>query len=407
MTSPDRTKSNRREFLLGRSFLESLSGHQPPSLPAGRFDSVTQSKASTPRSAEAEKTEIERVDRFQRQRLEGLPTHYWEQFTKRAMACQFEILLNLHQYPQGALAVGEAFQLIDQLEEQLTIYRQESEISQVNRQAFQQPIVVESQLFQLLQLSLQLFHQTKGAFDITAGPLSVLWGFTQRTGKLPDPQALQATLASVGSDQLVLDQTQQSVQFLNQQLQINLGGIGKGYALDRAQGLLRSCGVNDFILHGGQSSVIAGGSDLTTATEHEKSHGWSVGLSHPVLPQLRLAEIRLVNQALGTSGSARQNFYSQGKQYGHIIDPRTGWPSGRFLSTTVLADSAAQADALATAFYLMDLDQISEYCSQNPNVTTILLSHPAQRNQQPLDTTELLMQTFNLNEDQLKLLGPK
>jgi thiamine biosynthesis lipoprotein len=408
MKPSDRTGSHRRDFLLGRSFWEHLIGNHP----AGRVpDRACQAETSSPENGlpnplpnpRSDQPACQAEDRFEQQRRQALPSHYWEQFSKRAMACPFEILLNLHQYSQGAMVVGEAFELIDQLEEQLTIYRGDSEISRLNSLASEQPIRVESRLFELLNTGVQLFRETGGAFDITAGALSEAWGFTRRSGELPERRLIESILVSVGSDRLLLDAEQQTVRYLHPQLKINLGGIGKGYALDRVGELLISRGVADFICHGGQSSVIAGGNDLTD-TESPGS-GWAVGLSHPVLPQLRLGEIRLVNQALGTSGSARQNFYSQGKQFGHIIDPRTGWPAARFLSTTVLAPSAAQADALATAFYLMPVEQISEYCRQHSQVTAILLSNPQQQDQQPLVNSELLMQTFNLNANQLKLLG--
>ena len=116
-------------------------------------------------------------------------------------------------------------------------------------------------------------------------------------------------------------------------------------------------GIRDFAIHGGQSSVLCGGDYLTN--DGDSGAGWPIGLSHPVLPEVRLAHFNLRGRALGTSGSGRQGFFHQGKRYGHIIDPRTGWPTDHFLSTTVISPSAALSDALATAFFVMDIEELS------------------------------------------------
>ena len=339
-------------------------------------------------------------------------TGYLDQYTKSAMACQFEIMLNRRQYQQGPQAVADGFELLDLLEDQLTVYRDHSEISQLNRSAQTKKTPVETRLFRLLTQSAELYESTGNAFDITSGPLTKLWGFDSRSGAVPDADLIEQTLTRVGSDKLALDLDSETVSFSHPQLQINLGGIGKGYAIDRMAQLFNEREINDFIVHGGQSSVLARGDqdDFTggkTTQSSDSSNdssegpsediGWTVGLSHPTVPEFRLAEFKLRNQALGTSGTGRQGFFHQGKRYGHIIDPRTGWPTNHVLSSTVISPSAALSDALATAFFVMELSQVETYCNAHPKISALLVVPGKAKGQ-------IELEWFNLSDDQWRRL---
>jgi len=276
------------------------------------------------------------------------------------MACQFEVLLNAGQYAEGANRAVAALDLIDRLEDQLSVFRAQSEVSRLNRAAGQGEVEVEPRLFELLQLAAEIHRRSGGAYDITSGPLSKVWGFYRRAGQLPDEQALAAARSCVGSDRMTLDPQRRTVRFQTPGMEINLGSIGKGYSLDRAAELLEAGGVADFMLHGGQSSLLARGSRRMAA-----GGGWWVGVRHPLRPGARLGEVRLKNRALGTSGTGTQFFFHAGHRYGHILDPRTGWPAEGTLSTTVLARTAAEADALSTVFFVLGRDAALEYCRRD------------------------------------------
>lgn len=285
---------------------------------------------------------------------------------RRAMACQFEAFLNAGQYSHGTEAAIAALDLVDVLEAQMTVYRDDSEISRINQTAAAEPVAVESRLLRLLARGVELFEQTEGAYDITSGPLSKIWGFFRRAGSIPQDSDLAHALACVGSQHLQIDLDSDTIRFAKPGVEINLGSIGKGYALDRSAELLESEGLADFLCHGGQSSVLARGSQ-------GGQEGWLVGLRHPMRADRRLAEIRLRDRALGTSGSGTQFFLHEGRRYGHILDPRTGRPADRVLSSTVIAKSAADADALSTAFYVMGVEAAFEYCSTHPDIAAILV----------------------------------
>ena len=352
MTDPSAT---RRQFLKGRAVIDAveaqISGAEPlhaPAVPDAHLDSDADRTAAGRQSA------------------------YMEHYSKPAMACQFELLFNMHQYPTAGIVAGDVFQLLDELEDQMTVYRDHSEISRLNEQAFLGEVRVEEQLYGLLKRARKIWEATSGAFDVTSGQLSALWGFEQRSGSIPSDAAIKETLSCVGTDNLSFNDDLHGIRFATDGVKINLGGIGKGYAIDRMASMLRMNGIQDFAIHGGQSSVLCGGDYLTN--NGTSGAGWPIGLSHPVLPEVRLAHFNLRDRALGTSGSGRQGFFHQGKRYGHIIDARTGWPTDHFLSTTVISPSAARSDALATAFFVMELPAIEAYCREHTDVSAVLIS---------------------------------
>lgn len=294
---------------------------------------------------------------------------YLLQIARRAMACEFEVLLSAGRFPQGTQAAIEALDLVESLEAQLTVYRDSSEVSLMNARAFERDVRVEPGLFGLLCRAVELWQETGGAFDVTAGPLVKAWGFFQRQGAVPSADDLRAALARVGSSHLTLEPTARTVRYAQPGMEINLGAIGKGFALDRAADHLAAQGVDQFLLHGGQSSVLARGSQSLD----EPNAGWPIGVRDPLRPQRRIALIALRNAALGTSGSGVQFFRHEGRRLGHVLDPRTGWPAEGVLSATVMAPSAADADALATALYCQGPDFAAEYCQRRPGVASLLV----------------------------------
>ena len=295
--------------------------------------------------------------------------------SRRAMACEFEIQLNAGQYEHGTETALEALDLVEALEAQMSVFRPESEICHINRTAARGPVEVEPRLFELLELAVRLHGETEGAFDLTAGPLWKVWGFAHRAGDVPDEGQLAEALQQVGSHLVELDRQERTVRFLRPGVELNLGSIGKGYALDRCAEQLQAAGLADFLCHGGQSSVLARGSrqPMPRAAADPPEAGWLVGLRHPRRADRRLAEIRLRDRALATSGTWGQSFTRGGRRYGHILDPRSGQPAEGLLSATVIAPSAALADALSTAFYVLGPAAALDYCRQRPEIAAVLV----------------------------------
>jgi FAD:protein FMN transferase len=282
------------------------------------------------------------------------------------MATLFELMVPYGR-PAAAEIANSALDLIDDLESQLTVYRDDSEVSAINRLAYAESVAVEERLFALLELAAKLTSETSGAFDVTAGPLIKAWGFFQRQGRVPAPAERQDALARVGMRHVELIPESRSVRFRREGIEINLASIGKGYALDRAAELLRSRGVHSALLHGGGSSVFAIG------CQPGSDRGWPVGVRHPWDESKRIATVHLRDRALGTSAATFQNFDYNKRKLGHLLDPRTGRPAEGIASASALAPTAAEADALATAFYVLGVEKTRLYCQTRPNIGAILL----------------------------------
>lgn len=286
---------------------------------------------------------------------------------RSAMACDFQIRI-----PDSTRShipkVQQAFDLIDDLEAQLSVYRPSSEISRINSVANCRPFSVEPQLLQLLDQAKKLSIETGGAFDITGAPYGKAWGIFDRQGRVPDNDEIAAIKSIIGSRLLEIDLEIGTLRFRRSGVEINLGGIGKGYALDQASILLQDNGVRNALLHAGFSTIIAVGDAPSSP-----SMGWSVGIRHPLKPGQDFAILRLVDSALATSGSGEQGFVIDGERVGHIIDPRTGYPArGRLLSSAV-APTGALADALSTAFFVMDTHEIRAYCDSHQGVGALMV----------------------------------
>lgn len=289
------------------------------------------------------------------------------QLTRRAMATNFEILVPFGT-PNAQDAANAAFDLIDDLETQMTIYRDTSEVSKLNQRAHSAPVRVEERLFQLFQTAVKIHRETKGAFDISAGALIKTWGFFKGPPRIPSSRERDDALSQIGMNHVHLDEEKKTIYFDRPGLEINLGSIGKGYALDRAaETLYRQWHIRSALIQGGQSSFYALG------CQWGEPRGWSIGLQHPERPGERMGIIYLKNRALGTSAATYKHLEFRGRKLGHILDPRKGWPAEGMASVTVLTSTATEADALATSLFILGVEGAREFCSQHPEIGAILI----------------------------------
>jgi thiamine biosynthesis lipoprotein len=288
------------------------------------------------------------------------------------MACEFEVCLPAAIADDASGAAMEALDLVNRLEGELSYFREQSIVSEINRRASKEAVEVEPEMFSLLCLALEVSRDTLGAYDISASPLWEAWGFARREGAIPDEANMAAALARVGSQFIELDAARHTIRFLKPGMSINLGSIGKGYAVDRCGRHLLDAGVSHFLVHGGYSSVFAAGNRFGLSNPDDSTSGWSVGLRHPLTNEEGFDEVVLHDRALGTTGSQFQSFRHLGHRYGHVIDPRTGWPAEGVLSATVLAPTAALADALSTAFFVLGPEAAEAYCSAHAGIAGIL-----------------------------------
>ena len=286
---------------------------------------------------------------------------FWLRVQHRAMACRFEITLSGEDsifLETARDALGE----VDRVEARLTVFRDASDLVDLNRRAAREPVALDAELLSLLETCRLLSAATEGAFDPTSTPLSRCWGFLTRQGRLPAETEIEAARACVGMDRVVFDHSAHAVRFSRPGIELNLGGVGKGYALDRVSRILMNGGVKHALVSAGGSSLRAVGG---------RGAGFRVDLASPAR-DTPLARLRLRGASLGTSGAGIQFVEIEGRRYGHVIDPRTGWPARGMLSVSVIADDATIADALSTAFLVGGEALARRYCQTHPNVAVFL-----------------------------------
>ena len=242
-------------------------------------------------------------------------------------------------------AAAAAFAELRRLERMLSNYRPDSEWSEVNRNAADHGVEVSQELFALLSSCLEYSRRSEGAFDITVGALVKAWGFRDGSGKLAGDPAVREVLAQVGYTNVVLDPVQRTVRFTRAGVEIDPGGIGKGYAVDRMIAVLKKGGIE-------RALVSAAGSSIYAVGAPPGREGWPVNIRTPGGAGSRAETVLLKDASISTSGTAEKSFRAGGQTYGHIIDPRTGYPVRGVLQVSVVAPRALDSEAWTKAFFV-------------------------------------------------------
>ena len=279
-----------------------------------------------------------------------------------AMGCNFDFLVTGQDPSYLRDAVSEAIEELDELERQMSVFNSTSEISYINKMAFPGAVRVEPRLFALLRMAYCLTIDTQGAFDITTRALTRLWNSSQDS--VPTQNEIRKVLAHTGMHNVVLDEDETTVRFERKGIQLDLGAIGKGYPIRRIAELLRDKGVTSALLSAGNSTVYA----LGCPPEED---AWCVAISDPSRHSKRLGFVRLRDEALSVSGSHERYVEIHGHRYSHIIDPRTGLPVEGMLKTVAITEDPTVADALSTAFFVLGLEGIRDYCTKHPEVSAL------------------------------------
>ncbi len=258
--------------------------------------------------------------------------------------------VTVYGYDRDRLTTGvdAAFEEVNRLERMLSNYRPDSDWSRMNRKAAEGPGKVPAELFELLQYCQQVSRDSEGAFDLSVGPLMKVWGFYRGTGRLPSKQEVAAALEKVGYRRVVLDEQEQTVRFLRPGVELDPGGIGKGYAVDRVVKVLKENGIDTALVTAGGSSIFGLGSP------NRDGKGWEVQIRDPKHEDRTVAELALKDQSMSTSGSYEKFFEAEGRIYSHIMDPRTGFPaSAGVLSVSVVAPRTLDSEAWTKPYFIL------------------------------------------------------
>jgi thiamine biosynthesis lipoprotein len=261
------------------------------------------------------------------------------EFTEPHMGTQFRIVLYAADEATAKKASRAAFDRVAALDAMMTDYRESSELMRLCAKAGGPPVKVSEELFFVLSRAEEASRLSDGAFDVTVGPVVRLWRLSRRTQRLPEPDQLKAAMALVGWKNVVLDPKERTVKLLKADMQLDLGGIAKGYAGDEAQKVLRSLGVS--------RALVAGGGDIVVSGPPPGKDGWEIAI-RPLLEVEGKAGPRLIlhDGAVSTSGDANQHVEIDGKRYSHIVDPKTGIGLLGRMSATVVARDGTTSDSL-------------------------------------------------------------
>ena len=263
-----------------------------------------------------------------------------------AMGSEFRIACYAPTRKTAAGAITVAFDEVHRVDAFLSHYRPESELSRINERAAREEVRLSAEMADLLATCLRYAAASEGAFDIAVGALVKAWGFYKGDGGMPNGWTLWWAKRNSGFRHLQLDPANRTVRFLRSGLLLDPGGIGKGYAVDRAVEALREYGIERALVSSGTSSIYAMGEPLDGAG------GWTLDLRGPGESDAAAATVKLKNEALSTSGSYEKFFESGGKRYGHILDPRTGRPASGVTAVSVIAPRTIDTEAWSTALFV-------------------------------------------------------
>lgn len=290
-------------------------------------------------------------------------------FACNAMATRFEIALPGGDEIRLRAAAEEAFAEVQRLEALLSPFRATSEIAAINARAGDEAVRVSPETFRLLEHAQRLFAETEGAFDLTVGPLLRAWGFFNGSGHLPDPEKLSAARSCTGMHLVELTRKNFSVRFARRGVQLDLGAIGKGYAVERAADLLANLGVESALIHGGTSTIFGMGRARFYS-------GWNVAIPQPTNRDTAAAPlecVELCDEALSLSAGWGKSFFANGIQFGHVLDPRLGKPVQGAQLAVVLCRSAMESDALSTALLVRGAEGIQIFSGSRPELRMLVV----------------------------------
>jgi FAD:protein FMN transferase len=267
---------------------------------------------------------------------------------------------------KAELLIDDAVAEIQRIESLLTTFSENSQTNQINQNAGIQAVKVESEVFELIVRAKRISELTDGAFDLSYGSLDKrFWNFDKTMAQLPDAQTAKEKVKLINYKNIILDKTLGTVFLKEKGMRIGFGGIGKGYAADKAAQLLRNKGVT--------SGIVNASGDLITWGNQPNGNPWTISLAHPDLPTEAFSKLNISNLAVATSGNYEKFVMIDGKKYSHTINPKTGYPISGIKSVSIICPIAELADALATPVTIMGVEAGLNLINQLNGVEGIII----------------------------------
>lgn len=285
--------------------------------------------------------------------------------TLKLMGSRFDITVAANDSLQANKHIDTAVAEISRIEKLISSWDDNSQTSEINRNAGAKPVKIDKELFNLIERAIGISKLTDGAFDISYASMDRIWQFDGSMTVMPSEKEIKSSVEKVGYQNIVLDKKNSTVFLKLEGMKIGFGAIGKGYAADKAKTLLISKGV--------PSGIINASGDMITWGKQPNGNDWKVAITNPMDKNKVFALLPITNGAVVTSGNYEKYVNFNGKRYTHIIDPRTGYPSTGIISVTVFAPKAELADALATSVFVMGKEAGLDRINQLPKIECIII----------------------------------
>jgi len=269
---------------------------------------------------------------------------------------------------RAGVAIVAVFNEFDRLDDLMSVWKSGSDIARLNAAAGERSVPIGLETGEVLRIARQISEQTNGAFDVTFAALSGLWKFDyqDKDGTVPDRQEIAKRLPLINYRDLVVDDTAGAARLMRKGMRVNLGGIGKGYAVDRGVDILRRSGLRDFMIQAGGDLYVAG---------KRGDRAWRLGIRDPRGPADRIfASLDLTDSTFSTSGDYERYFMKDGRRYHHILDLRAGEPATKCRSVTLVTERAVVADALAKGVFILGPDEGMALIERTPGVQGVIVS---------------------------------
>ena len=294
--------------------------------------------------------------------LPSLARAEWLERTEAIMGTRVYVELWSQDKAKGNAAISAVMAEMHRIDDLMSHYKPESQLSQINARANREPVQVDKELFELIKLSTHYSEITEGAFDITYASVGYLYDYRRHIH--PTEEQVRRALPAVNWRNMRLDEEHHTVRFEHPGMRIDLGGIGKGYAVDRGVAILKARGI--------EHAVVTAGGDSRIIGDH-LGRPWLVAIRHPDDPKKVVTRIPLSDTAMSTSGDYERYFDENGVRYHHIIDPRTGHSASKVRSATILAPTATQTDGMSKTAFVLGPEKTLEIINRMPEYDAVLV----------------------------------
>ena len=284
----------------------------------------------------------------------------------KLMGNRFEITVVTDNEKWADECIYESIEEIRRIEKLFTTFNESSQVSRINNNAGEVPVKVDKEVFDLIQRSKRISDITQGAFDISYGSIDKrLWNFDQTMTCLPDRQTAMKLVRLINYRNILLDEKKSTVFLKEKGMRIGFGGIGKGYAAEKAKVLLQHKGV--------ESGIVNAAGDLTAWGYQPDGNPWTIGIADPNAARNAFSYLEITNTSVATSGNYEKYVMIDGKKYSHTIDPKTGMPVTGIKSVTIICPNAEIADAIATPVMIMGIDVGIDLINQLKGIECIVV----------------------------------